>query len=266
MNFAKTIHFPYPSAASVTDAPVDVTQAGKPEFVTFENISVGKSGGTVSISGVSNSSKLTFSLGSGDIEFSLPSSYLAAGSSTANGYAIDGIKKLLIAGANNTDLPINVLTGLGELDPDHLFDYIEDYDRKIDPLYINQPVIHFVSETIARRWLTEQRALGFYQITVPGQINNNIDFTKHSIVGLPSMNGTKDIFSTLKSNMIYLTKREANADGVKVDVQVHHRAVDILFDGWRGFGFGTNAMVWTNEATVNKLPTPPESSGSGSGS
>lgn len=80
-------------AANCPDVARIVNQAGKPEFVSFNNAtaSVGKSGGSVTISGTSNSSKLTFSLGSGGtLVLNLPSSYTAAGVSTNNGTAISG--------------------------------------------------------------------------------------------------------------------------------------------------------------------------------
>lgn len=65
------------------------------EFVNFDNgssMSVGKSGGTITITGTSNSTKLTFTKGSGDIVTADISSitYQAAGENTVNGVAIEG--------------------------------------------------------------------------------------------------------------------------------------------------------------------------------
>lgn len=78
-------------ASGVPDRTVTVNQAGKPEFVTIQSAaSVGQSGGSVTITGKSNSSKLTFSVGTGTLTFTLPSSYTAASSSTNNGAVIAG--------------------------------------------------------------------------------------------------------------------------------------------------------------------------------
>lgn len=80
-------------AANCPDVARTVNQAGKPEFVSFNNAtaSVGKNGGSVTISGTSNSSKLTFSLGNGGtLVLSLPSNYTAAGVTTNNGTSISG--------------------------------------------------------------------------------------------------------------------------------------------------------------------------------
>ena len=78
-------------AANVTDVPRTVNQAGKPEYVDIDDsVSADKGGKRVTISGVSNSKKLTFSLGTGDLEITLPSTYIANSVSTNNGANISG--------------------------------------------------------------------------------------------------------------------------------------------------------------------------------
>ena len=69
-----------------------INQQAKPEFVSFDNATpqVDKAGGTVTIIGKSNSSKLTFSLGTGTLVLTLPSTYSAGGVTTNNGTAITG--------------------------------------------------------------------------------------------------------------------------------------------------------------------------------
>ena len=68
---------------------VSVVQAGKPEFVTVNNsaVAVDKKGETVTITGVSNTSKLSFSCPDNEVTFS---SYTANGASATNGVAIAG--------------------------------------------------------------------------------------------------------------------------------------------------------------------------------
>lgn len=79
-------------AANVADIQRTVNQAGTPEFVDIADAaSADKSGKVVTISGVSNSKKLTFSFGTGDLtEITLPSTYLANSVSTSNGANISG--------------------------------------------------------------------------------------------------------------------------------------------------------------------------------
>ena len=80
------------SASGVESKTLTIIQSGKSEFVTIDSTAaVAKAGGTVTISGTSNSSKLTFSLtGTNGIGLVLPASYTANSVSTSNGAAITG--------------------------------------------------------------------------------------------------------------------------------------------------------------------------------
>lgn len=78
-------------AANVTNVERTVSQAGKPEYVDIEDaLAVDKIGRNATITGVSNSAVLTFSLGEGDLEITLPEVYTANSISTSNGVAISG--------------------------------------------------------------------------------------------------------------------------------------------------------------------------------
>lgn len=80
------------SASGVTSKTLTIIQAGKTEFVTMDaTASITKAGGSVTISGTSNSSKLTFSLtGTDGIGLTLPTKYTANSVQTTNGTAISG--------------------------------------------------------------------------------------------------------------------------------------------------------------------------------
>lgn len=78
-------------AVGVADVPRNVIQAGKPEYVDIaDTASAPKEGKVVTISGESNSKKLTFSLGTGSLELTLPENYTANSVQTANGAEIAG--------------------------------------------------------------------------------------------------------------------------------------------------------------------------------
>ena len=78
-------------AANVEDVPRTVHQAGKPEYVDIDDAaSADKDGKVVTISGVSNSQKLTFKLGTGNLQITLPSKYTANSMQTTNGANISG--------------------------------------------------------------------------------------------------------------------------------------------------------------------------------
>lgn len=80
------------SASGVESKTLTIIQAGKAEFVIIDDTaSVSQSGGSITITGRSNSSKLTFSLtGTNGIGLVLPSSYTANSVATSNGAAIVG--------------------------------------------------------------------------------------------------------------------------------------------------------------------------------
>ena len=77
----------------VTPATYQVTQTPLAEFAAFDEgatMAAAKSGGTVTVTGTSNSSKLTFSWAGTVLDVNIPSTYTAAGSSATNGSAITG--------------------------------------------------------------------------------------------------------------------------------------------------------------------------------
>lgn len=78
-------------AANVSNVERTVSQAGKPEYVDIDDAaSADKTGKIVTISGISNSKKLTFSLGTGELEITLPNTYTANSVTTSNGVNISG--------------------------------------------------------------------------------------------------------------------------------------------------------------------------------
>ena len=77
-----------PAACKVT-----TNQTPTAEFCTFDSntASIGKEGGALTITGKSNSTKLTFAVTEGgSLELTLPSNYKASGVDTANGVVIPG--------------------------------------------------------------------------------------------------------------------------------------------------------------------------------
>lgn len=81
------------AASGVESKTLTIIQSGKTEFVSFDSAtaSVDKTGGTLTITGKSNSSKLTFALtGTNGIGLTLPTKYKANSVDTNNGTAITG--------------------------------------------------------------------------------------------------------------------------------------------------------------------------------
>lgn len=104
------------NASGVTSKVLTIIQAGKAEFVDIDDTAaVSKSGGTLTISGVSNSSKLTFTLtGDNGIGLVLPTVYIANSVSTNNGAAITGDPGAIQQYAFSitfSNIPANATTG-----------------------------------------------------------------------------------------------------------------------------------------------------------
>ena len=143
------------SASGVEDKVLTIKQAGKPEFVDLaDTATVSKDGGSLTISGTSNSPKLTFALtGTNGINLVLPSAYLANSVSTNNGAAIAGDPGALqqynfsitFTGiAANTSLlslvsQLTVTTDNGETDTCTITQAAGDAYLTISPTTINLP-------------------------------------------------------------------------------------------------------------------------------
>lgn len=99
------------SASGVESKVLTIVQAGKAEYVQIDTTAaVAKTGGSLTITGNSNSSKLTFTLtGTNGIGLTLPAKYTAASVQTNNGTAITGDP----GAAQEYDFSIT-FTGIGE--------------------------------------------------------------------------------------------------------------------------------------------------------
>ncbi len=164
---------------------------------------------------------------------------------------MDGIRKKLIAGAS-ASYPINVIENIGKLEADTVLDQVEAFSKSFAPLYQNAPIIICVSQEFKRAFLENKRAAGFYWLNGPQDINSNVDFTKHVVMGLPSMAGSTDMFAFVKGNLLWITRKDKFA----FDVQKEDRYVKVLGDWREGIGFGVNKMVWATKETVNPEATP----------
>lgn len=88
----RTLQVEFGAESGSVKKSATINQAAVAEFVKIDpTASVGKEGGTVTINGTSNSTKLTFALTpdkSHPLELKIPASYQAAGKATNNGVAI----------------------------------------------------------------------------------------------------------------------------------------------------------------------------------
>jgi hypothetical protein len=183
--------------------------------------------------------------------------YAAPTPGTANGAgdAMDGLKKLLQTGVDaGTINKLGVGAGaIGVLDKTTVFEQIEEAIEMITPAYNTQSMNIYVAPEMQRAYLKDKRSNGFYMLEGPGKIDNSVDFTTHRVIGLPSMAGETGMFITPKSNLLYVTKKLANSNNIKVEEA--KRELVFMADWWEGFGFGINQAVWTNLAPT-EAPDP----------
>ncbi|GAB6122297.1 hypothetical protein [Dysgonomonas termitidis] len=160
--------------------------------------------------------------------------------------SMNGLKYLL------ENKPVNRIN-IGTLDIATIYDQIEYGYEQVAEEYQNVPMVVGLSPKWRRAFLKDKRALGYYQHTNPGQIDDTLDFSPAKVTGFPSMIGTDDIWITPVKNLIHLTKKGENAGNMKLEES--KRCVSFLTDWWEGLGFGLNEVVWTTveEATP---PTP----------
>ena len=175
------------------------------------------------------------------------------GNAGSTGSSMNGIQYLLKEGVENST--INSIH-LGPLHKDTIFDQIELFADSIAEEFQGMGMNVMLSPKWHREYMRDKRAQGFYQIDGAAQIKNDIDFTPFSVVGIPGMYGTDDIFATPKENLLHLTKKSENKTNVHLEES--KRTVSFMTDWWEGLGFGINEAVWTNIR--------PSGSGSGSGS
>lgn len=165
---------------------------------------------------------------------------------------IDGIHKLLVDGSKDT-YPVNVITGIGELAKETVFDQVEAFNAAIPSRYFNEKVTLFMAPEFALEYLRNKREKGYYQIKGDDEIGYRIDFTNHTIFASPAMAGTKHLWASVQDNILWLTKRHQPVKNIQV--QVVDRTVKLLLDWWEGLGFACNQMVWASEPTVGQAAT-----------
>ena len=181
--------------------------------------------------------------------------YNATGTQPVDSF--DGLHVQLTKGAT-ADYPINIVNGVGLLSSSvagNVFAQIEKFDKAMPAMLRNKKMLIFVAQDFERQFMEDKRSEGFFFISSADQINSNIDFTKHVVVGLPSMNGTGHMFATLQENLLWIKK--GTKGSVKVDIQKFDRCLHILTDWWEAVGFACNQLVWATAETVAVPETSP---------
>ncbi|OUJ68828.1 hypothetical protein [Hymenobacter crusticola] len=137
-----------------------------------------------------------------------------------------------------------IITGALAEDPQDAVDQVEQFVDGIDTRYWSISMILGTSEQFARKFLRgQERKYG--KNTQGAAVNNQVNNTNITVVGLPSMIGSDKIWCTPKANAIHLGKKTGNMS--TINVESIDRLVKFFTDFWRGVGFIIPEIIFTND-------------------
>jgi hypothetical protein len=167
----------------------------------------------------------------------------AAGVPGAAGTAMDGIKTIINRhiDAGRTE-PIADLGAIPTDDLDN-YEYFEMFDDRIGKKYWMQEMTIGCDMAVARRAL-RGKGIKYRTNTVGVAIDNKLEYTNLSIVGMPSHMDSNKIWATPKSNACYFRKKTPNMKQFKVESI--KRMLTVYTDFWNGVGFLIPEIIWTN--------------------
>lgn len=176
--------------------------------------------------------------------------------------AMDGIRRRLqLATAVGHAYPAHVVNGLGILNASDIFDQVEAFEDTIPGYLKNQRMVICVAPEMATAYFRKLRDLGYYDVTNANGLSMKVDKTNHEIIGLASMTGTTDIWATLPSNILHITKRSDKVGNF--NMQEDKRDVCILGHWYEGVGFEDNDLVFVAKETVQDTVATPVISANG---
>lgn len=173
----------------------------------------------------------------------------------AAGTAMDGIRTILNRGISAGRItPITL--GAIPADAAAFCEYVEAFARSFSLRYKGRPQVVCMNTTLAERYARGRQAKygRDSNFTAPKPIvagNGDlivqipVEFTLHTVVGLPSMGASSKIWSTPAENRKKLSKKSVNEKMVRVESA--KREVAIFTDFYKGVGFPLEQAVFTND-------------------
>lgn len=158
--------------------------------------------------------------------------------------ALDGFQKLINDG--RTAGTVQTLTLGAALSKSNVFDSIEqiaDDIMAVMPMLEGIPMQVCMAPSWIRAYYRDKRNTHGNDVNYTVTGINTVDFTPNfKLVGLPSMEGTNEIFVTPADNMVYLRKSKGMSTP---NVQLFDRQVKVLVDWWEAIGFLHNELVFS---------------------
>ena len=177
------------------------------------------------------------------------------GTPGAAGTSMDGIRTIINAGITAGRIsPITL--GAIPTDPVAFCEYVETFASRFSQRYKGRPMVICMNTTLLERYARgRQTKYGRDEnMLAPKPIlagNGDllvqvaVEFTLHTVVGLPSMGASSKIWATPADNRKKLSKKSVNEKMVRVESQ--KRDVAIFTDFYKGVGFPLQQAVFTND-------------------
>ena len=179
-----------------------------------------------------------------------------AGTPGAAGTTMDGIRKKIndyVAAGRTTPIAL----GAVPTDPLSFVNYVESFCDAFSKRYYNVPMYVNMNETLAQRYARGKQAKyarDFNMGSMPkeGPDANNflasalsVEYTKHKVVGLPSMGASAKLWATPLDNTVKLAKKSQNV-GI-FQLENVDRQVKLYTDFYKGIGFYLPEAMFTND-------------------
>lgn len=167
------------------------------------------------------------------------------GTATASSAVINGIRKQINDGITAGDVN-SIVTGALDTDAKLFVAQVEDWWRQI-PLHIRRHVdginMGTSNSELFSQGMRETYNMNYDQATISKIIGTNVN-----VNGLASHEGESKIWTTVRGNAVLGVKKPENPGHFKVEEA--KRAVAVMTDYYKGFGFWQSKWVYTNDQNL----------------
>lgn len=155
--------------------------------------------------------------------------------------SVDGLSKIIVdqIGLGNI-IPIPT----GAITPANIKDRVEFFVDNIPLPYRRLSGVILMSETNARLYWRDYKAVNGGDTNYSGTNNFQIDGTRFTVVGVPSMEGSDRFLFTPKRNLLVIYDKDYLP---RFRFQEFDRSIKILAEYRRGYGFGMLQFVFVND-------------------
>ncbi|MBE2229947.1 MAG: hypothetical protein IAE96_04800 [Chitinophagaceae bacterium] len=157
--------------------------------------------------------------------------------------AMDGVKKLLKSGVTAGSITPIALGALPN-DPVDLVTYVEEFCENIPEDYQDEAIELNLSQANWRKYRKGRKKKYNQNYAQVSDMDLVEEFDNISVKGRRSMQGSGNLWGTMKNNAVFATKGFSNAQAFELEKT--KREVVVYSDFWIGAGFLLKDLVFTN--------------------